>query len=441
VLSALLALALSGAPSTISVSFDPAVPVKGRDPSVRVTFEVSAALTAPGELRAVVSTGSLGPVARAAAPGRFEAIWTPAATAEPEVLGIVAVLPACPRCADAAALGGARLAVASAIQLPGRTDPGVETRVEVAGREWGPVRADAEGRFVIPIVVPPGARWGSARSQSSVGNERRQRIDLHLAEAPGLVCARWPDRVPSDGATEAGLACVAWTSAGGGVAPGSLVGTAAAGAVGAPVAVGELWTARYRPPAGGPESDRVTVALGRAGARQELTIQLDPGEPVAIEWVAEGEPFVPGSSVPVVARAVDAWGKAVGEAAAEGGSISGGRLRLRPELGEGVQVIALRFPADASSPAALRREVRVALRPGGSPDLEATLDGGWIHWRIRSPSGEALPGREVVARSDGVRLGASERVGDGGRIRILDGRGTVTVTDSESGASAVIETP
>ncbi|MGB8931046.1 MAG: hypothetical protein WCC48_07345, partial [Anaeromyxobacteraceae bacterium] len=204
--------AVAGPPGRILMTADPAAPVKGRDREVRLRFEARAAAGEPLALAAephvVVSTGTLGPLVAGATPGSYEATWRPADSPQPEVLGIVALAPRCPLCATPLAVGVAHLPVAAAIDLPGRSEPGVETRVEIAGRSWGPVRADAEGRFRVPAIVPPGARWGLATSLNALGNERRTKLDLHLSDSPGFHCALWPERVPADGRTEAGLFCV-----------------------------------------------------------------------------------------------------------------------------------------------------------------------------------------------------------------------------------------
>jgi hypothetical protein len=45
----------------------------------------------------------------------------------------------------------------------------------------------------------------------------------------------------------------------------------------------------------------------------------------------------------------------------------------------------------------------------------------------------------VTIAPDGVEVGPIEPAGDGGRCALRGGRGTVTVTDEESGAAALVE--
>jgi hypothetical protein len=280
---------------------------------------------------------------------------------------------------------------------------------------------------------------------------------------------------------------------------------------------GELWSARYRPPAGGAGTDPLTVAwTGATEAKAQLSVGLAAGAPASIEWIPEGEPAVPGSSLRVTARALDAHGDPLGDASATDRSVEHGVLRVRSGLGDGrqrltlawslppgtrparlslhreggewkavardadarpVAGVALRFgsgrhaltdargeartaakgPAETvEGPAGLRaiawegaptpapalsvtRDVELALRPPGSVDVSAALEGGWIRWKVRGPDGAALPGRTVSVESDSVRLGSVEADGDGGRCAVRGGKGTVAVIDAESGAAAILE--
>lgn len=526
-----LALSASGSPpppapgappeGILRISFEPAEPVKGRDRAVLIRVEAvegaGEALSAPEPPVIFASTGTLGPVVSAGSPGRFEATWTPSDSPQPEVLGLVAIAPRCPLCAVPLAAGAARLPIASSIDLPGKTDPGVLTRVEIAGRAFGPVRADAEGRFSLPVVVPPGARWGFATSQSALGNEKRTRLDLHVSEEPGLHCAAWPGRLPADGRSEAGLHCVGWSASGAVADPVGVVAAAGRGAVFGATSAEGRWRAGYRAPKGGAGEDRLAFSWrGAAKASAELRVGLAPGAPATIEWRLEGEPVVPGGEVGIQARTLDGNGDPLGIPLADGRPIVGGRLRVRAELGDGVQRVklswseppggapaflslgeeggawlavlrdvelrpvagaGLRFGSGAHAvtdargeariprktetervegPAGLRaegragsppfsppiyveRELRIALRPPGTIDVDAALDGGWIRWTVRGEDGAPLADRAVRVAGEGVALGPPERRDGGGRCAVRGGKGTVAVVDVESGATALVE--
>jgi hypothetical protein len=519
--SALVEAAVAAPPGRILVTADPAAPVKGQDRQVHLRFDVvdprgePLALASPPVVSA--SVGRMGVLEPGGPPGRYVATWEPSGSPQPEVLGIVAIAPRCPLCASPLALGVARLPVAAAINLPGRSDPGVATRVEVAGRTWGPVRSDADGRFSIPVVVPPGSRWASASSMSAAGNERRSKIDLQLSESPGLHCAAWPQRVAGDGRTEVGLHCVAWTAAGGALDPAPLKGTAERGKVRWQRSDGVAWSARYVPAVAATGSDAIVVALGPTPApRADLRIGLETGAPASIAWEVDGEPAVPGARLRASARALDALGAELGEAVSVDGAFSGGVLQARPAFGDGQQRLTLRYVLPAGGPAAtlslhraggewiavardvaarpvagvdvrcgdgaggttdvrgevrcasrgevqtatapgglraagwaaaplpvppvaVEREVTLSLRPAGGVDVAAELQGRWIRWRILSPDGEPLAGREVSVASGSVELGPIEAADRGGRCAVRSGSGTVAITDEESGATALVE--
>jgi hypothetical protein len=352
----LVEAAVAPPPGRIVLTADPPAPVKGRDRQVRLQLEVTDAAGEPLALEGPpllsVSSGKVGPLVRGERPGSFAATWEPSESPQPEVLGIVALAPRCPLCATPLAQGVARVPVAAAIDLPGRSEPGVATRVEIGGRAWGPVRADGEGRFSIPVVVPPGSRWALATSMSAAGNERRSKIDLRLPESPGLHCAAWPQRVEADGRTEAGLHCVAWSAAGGPLDPTPLHGVAERGKVRAARTDGAIWSARYVPPVGGAGSDGIAVTMGSATApKVELRVGLETGSPASIVWEVEGEPSVPGARLRAIARVLDSRGDLLGEPSSSDGAFSRGILKTRAEFGDGRQRLTLRYALPPGGPA------------------------------------------------------------------------------------------
>jgi hypothetical protein len=71
--------------------------------------------------------------------------------------------------------------------------------------------------------------------------------------------------------------------------------------------------------------------------------------------------------------------------------------------------------------------------------VSAVVDGSWVRWTVRGPAGPVLADRRVEVVGDGVELGAPERDGDGGRCAIRAGKGTVAVTDVDSGTTALVE--
>lgn len=356
-------------PGRIELAFAPERPVKGQDVAVTVDLVVRARA---GELdgdapppRVTISAGRLGPL-EPQGPGRYRATFTLPTTRFPEPVAFLAVVPRCPRCATPRALGAAWLPLPAAVDLPGRSDPGVSTTVEIGGTTWGPVTADRGGRFQVPVVVPPGAGTAAARSVSARGNQRRFTIELGLPPVPRVACLVEPPRLPADGRSTAAVLCTA-------------CGPEGSPAPGAPLALGAdrgevtggrwdgvLFLATYRAPRGGAGEAELTASWPAAGAEGRATAvaALVTGPPASIDWRLEGEPLAPGAAGAASAVARDGRGDPLGPARATGphaADLAAGRLVAPRDLGDGVERVTLAFELPPTRQAAwlsLRREGR-----------------------------------------------------------------------------------
>lgn len=360
-------------PGRILLRADPARPVKGRDAAVSLSAEVldAGGRPDPAALAPVFacSAGVVEGVAPAG-PGRFTASFRPSPAHHPDVAIIIAISPRCPLCATPRAVGGVAIPVSARTRVPGHTEPRVKVTVEVAGRAFGPVEADAEGRFLVPVEVPPGERQGRGISLDSLGNERVEELDLKLPPVRQLGCAAWPRVLPADGRSRAGIWCLA-TDARGRPAPGpGLAVGARLGRATAPGPAGDgfLHRARYiAPRGGGGSADRLTISSAAAGPAStlELPVALATGPPASMGWQLEREPVVPGTSVPARTWARDEWGDALaapsGPPGATEGFVAGGLFRARATAGDWVQRAELRIELAPSTNAAalwLAREGR-----------------------------------------------------------------------------------
>jgi hypothetical protein len=423
-------------------------------------------------------------------------------------------------------VGAAVIPLSAAIDLPGHTLPRVRIGVEVGGRAFGPVVADADGDFQIPIVVPPGERYGRGESIDALGTRRPEPIDLHLPAVSQIACAAWPRALPADGSSQAALWCLACDDRGRPEAGARLEIQARLGRTTRfEPAGGGLYRARYTAPrGGGGRRDRLRAAFpgGGAASIQDVEIALATGPPAELGYELSREPAPLGSSQPARTWARDARGDALPAPAGPGGAsdgfvapdrflarkasdewvqpaelrialaaerevaalflwrdggdwiagargVSGGPVPGAPlEFGSGARAVTdsrgeARIPAPAGAegetvrspngaraaafpgfalpapPDVLSRIFRVPLAPPSLPvDVRARAEGSLLRWRVVDAAGRALPGRAVRLEAAGVRLGAMERDGDGGRCRIA-GSGVVAVVDSETGVAAVVE--
>jgi hypothetical protein len=70
-----------------------------------------------------------------------------------------------------------------------RTDPGAQVTLRVGDRDFGPQAAPADGVVHIPVVVPPGVEFATARSVNQHGKATEQMLDLHVPYSQRLLFA------------------------------------------------------------------------------------------------------------------------------------------------------------------------------------------------------------------------------------------------------------
>jgi hypothetical protein len=302
-------------PGEIAISAFPAAPVKGEDAEVSLDLvvrgpdgEVDGAAERPvlaascGTVRDVVANG----------PGRFRAVYEPGPSPAPEVAVLVALSPRCPLCPTPRAVGAASLPIAGAIELPGRTDPRASVTVMVRRKPFGPVRADAKGRFSVPIVVPPGARWVKATSVDRAGTATTRAVDLRIPDTERLACAAFPPALPADGVSTAGIWCAGADPRGRLASPPVFVATPRAGAAGPSEPLGALAHALYRAPKGGAGAESLVArAAGFGAARVPLALAAGAPDSIAV-WLAK-DPVPPGATIVARLAVLDARGDVLGK--------------------------------------------------------------------------------------------------------------------------------
>jgi hypothetical protein len=64
-----------------------------------------------------------------------------------------------------------------------RTDPGAQVTLRVGDRDFGPQTAPTNGVVRIPVVVPPGVEFATARAVNQHGKATEQMLDLHVPYA------------------------------------------------------------------------------------------------------------------------------------------------------------------------------------------------------------------------------------------------------------------
>lgn len=193
------------AASSVTLTLAPLSPVKGRDAVASLEIAIGGVdQPAPPVLRANV--GTFENVERVG-PGRFRARYVLPTTRFPEVAIIVAFAPWPHPQSVEGAFGVLRVPIASAVEVPGRAEPGAEVRLTLGDAVFGPVTAQNDGSFRLPVVIPPGIGMAKTITVDRVGNKRTSPLDLMLPPTDQLACVVTPTRLPADGASKARVLC------------------------------------------------------------------------------------------------------------------------------------------------------------------------------------------------------------------------------------------
>jgi hypothetical protein len=408
-----------GPPATeVRLALEPAAPVKGRDKEAVLTVRMQRPDgTADDSGAPPVVRASIGRVEglERTGPGTYRARYVLPDTRYPEVAILVA-FSAWPHPQSIhGAYGRVLVPLAAAVTLPGTTEPDAQISIDIAGTPFGPVAAGPDGRFRLPIIVPPGHRIGQGRVVDRVGNVRRMPIDLMLPPTDGLACVLQPQRLPADGASKARLVCATSDPLGQPVADALVTAQARHGTLSGPVrAEGGLLEWRYTAPRALAEDERITAAWPQrgAGSREQLALQLVQG-PVAEVGLSVSEALVHhGASADVRVTAHDVFGRprpgAVVEPRAPVGSFS-------PPVESPPGTFTSTWTPPPSGDAA---EVAVSARawgPAGSEPARISVwrEGGALYAGVSDLAGLPVPaqplrvdGQPVVTGADGtVRLG------------------------------------
>jgi hypothetical protein len=191
--------------STVTLGLTPPSPVKGRDTTALLEITIGGVdQPAPPVLRANV--GAFDAVERVG-PSKFRVRYVLPTTRFPEVAIIVAFAPWPHPQSVQGAFGVLRVPIASAVEVPGKAEPGAEVLLTLAETTFGPVKAAADGAFRLPVVVPPGYGIAKTNTKDRVGNKRSSTIDLMLPPTDQLACVVTPTHLPADGVSKARVLC------------------------------------------------------------------------------------------------------------------------------------------------------------------------------------------------------------------------------------------
>ncbi|MCE9673480.1 hypothetical protein LY474_37305 [Myxococcus stipitatus] len=382
-----------GPPATeVKLALEPSAPVKGRDKEAVLTVRMlrpdgmADDSGAPPVVR--VSTGRIEGLERTG-PGLYHARYVLPDTRHPEVAILVAFSAWPSPQSVHGAYGRVLVPLAASVNLPGTTEPDARISVAIAGETFGPVTAGADGRFRLPIVVPPGHRFGQGSVVDRAGNVRRMPVDLNLPPTDGLACVLQPQRLPADGASRARLLCATSDPLGNPVDDAKVTTQVRHGALRGPVrAAGGMLEWLYTAPRVLADDERIEVAWPQRGpgSRESLALQLVQGPVQEVRATLSDSLVHRGSEARVTLEARDALSR----------PRSGATVELEAPVGTFAPVV--------ESP----RGTYVALwqPPPSGVDTEVTLRA-----RAWGPVGSEPARISVWRQEDGLYAGVSDLAG------------------------------
>ncbi|HEX4621917.1 MAG TPA: hypothetical protein VH208_10160, partial [Myxococcaceae bacterium] len=402
----------------VQLSLLAATPVKNRDTSAELAVRL---LKPDGS----VDVDSSEPVIRAnvgrvegltrTAPGVYRARYVLPETRYPEVVVIVAFAPWPHPQSVYGAFGSLLVPLASAIDLPGKTERNAQTWVEIAGITYGPVQAGADGKFKLPVVVPPGHRFGRGTAVDRAGNKRTMEVDLLLPPTDQLSCVHNPTRLPANGVAKARILCATSDPYGKPFAGADVRMVARRGGLEGPRRLeGGMLEWIYTAPAKLGDADVVTATWKQAGSnsKDELAVELVQG-PAAILSLSSAEPVAHfGGSLAVIAKVKDALDRPRAGAHLALSSPAGGGFSSPSESTPG-QLSATWEPPPDGTPGPARLEAEAFGPPGKEPaQLAAWIRGGTLFAGVADLAGLPVAGQRLLAD------GRPAETGDDGSVAL-----------------------
>lgn len=273
----------------LSVAANPTTITLGQDRTASVSLNLAGGdrqALAGVDVRAAVTVGTLENVTNLGG-GQFSALYTAPSTPYPQVLLITAVDKRDP----------GRTFGSAAVPLQGKADfpvqVGANSRVilKIAGREFGPIQADAQGRARVPIIVPPGAGTATKTEIAADGKVTEEPLDLKIPESRRLAMFPTATAVPADGRLGIPVRVLVVTPDGKPDENAVLAMTATAGSLSQPKHEGAgVYVATFTPPTSNANTQvtlTVTLPSGSTVQSDSTTLNLVPVRPAKVALSSE----------------------------------------------------------------------------------------------------------------------------------------------------------
>lgn len=392
---------------TVSLGLTPREPVKGRDTEATLLISLDTDRTSPPVLRANV--GALDRVERVG-PGKFRARYVLPTNRAPEVAIIVAFAPWPSPQSVEGSLGVLRVPMASSVEVPGRAEPGAEVRIKLGESTFGPVRAQSDGSFRLPVVVPPGYGIAQTTTVDRVGNKRTAKLDLMLPRVDQLACVATPTTLPADGVSKARVLCASSDKFGAATRGAKVQWKGGRGAWSSPKELGDgvqewMWTA---PQALGDGAEKLVATW--IDSTEELALTLSQGSVRTLEAVGEDRVAHQGSTWKARVRARDQLGRTLAGVIVNANGMTSATTDVNGEA-------TLEWRVAPTEPVGVRSIEFRAAGPMGREPARLTVwnDGRRVRVQVADLAGLPVAGQKLVS-------GATSLVtGEDGSVLIPEG--------------------
>lgn len=219
--------------------------------------------------------------------GQFTALYTAPAVRYPHV----ALLTAVDRRDPSKAYSAIAVPLVGKADYPVTVAPNARVILKVAGRDFGPIPADAQGRATVPIIVPPGTKTATAVQIAADGKVTESVIDLQIPETKRIALFPTATAIPSDGRLQIPVRAFVVTPDGKPDDSAQVVFTATAGVVSpAKHEGGGVYVATYTPPFGN-AATQATLAVNLADKpsvqADSLPVNLVPARATKVTLATE----------------------------------------------------------------------------------------------------------------------------------------------------------
>jgi hypothetical protein len=270
----------------IGVISNPETLVLGVDAATTVSFQIPPGPDAPavGDLIVRATSGDLSELVDLGG-GRYSARFLAPRVNYPH-LSLITVAD---RRAPDRVFGVGVIPLMGKVDFPVQTTPDAAVVLRLGDREYGPVKAAADGRAMVPIIVPPG--MAQATMISVVGGQRTETpIELGVPEARRLAVMPLLKGVPSDEAAVVPVRVLVRLPDGAPDPAAALNLSVTAGRIGRPVHLGDgLYEAPFTPPPGRVQTVATVQATVPGGTVQSDAVELTllPALPGSVELSAD----------------------------------------------------------------------------------------------------------------------------------------------------------